>query len=1000
MAYQYPLNGGRINASIGGNSTSAGAGYSLISTGTMLLAGGNNITLSQNGSAVTISGGNGVALYDGANSISSGTARISAGGGLTASINGQTLSLSAPVVSSVSATGIVSISNNGSTVSIGAPAYSAGISTNGNTSGTTGFATNQLLFAGGNNITLSQSTGTAGNTLTISAANQSNQTLGYYASGNTTGQSSSSTFDARSVSVSAVGGISAGYSGSALQLSAPAQSSLSATGIFSISANGSTISMGAPAYSAGISTNGNTSGTTGFATNQLLFAGGNNITLSQSTGAGGNTLTISAANQTNQSLGLYAVSNTTQSTSGTVDARTLSFQGAGNVSVGISNGSVIVSGGGGAGGGIALANSQTTYTSGTANLLEGGGAITIASTTGQKFNISVPTVSSLSATGAVSISNNAGTISIGAPSFSGGMSNLGNTSGSTGTVTNGLYFAGGNNITLSQSTNGASAATITVSAAAQTNQTANFYVSSNSTQLSSTAGIDLRSVTFQGAGGASFGLSQGKVLVSVNSTYAASNHSHGNPTLALTNISGTTASASNGLTLSLSANGPDGIVAMSAGTQSVSTGTMNFVNSNGITFGMSNSNQITASYTVPTQTNQTLGLYGGGNTTGQSSSSTFDARTLSFQGAGAASVGYSNGSVVISAPNAAAGNVTVSAGGNSAGLASIVFSNSNGVSFGLNGSTITASAAGGAGGGIALANSQTTYTNGTANLNVAGGAMTIASTTGQSFNFSVPATSSLSVTGALSLSTNGSTVSIGAPASSSIQATGGLLSVSTNGSTIFLGLPGLMPYHMHNSAAVYSSSSSAMVNASVSLVRMLIPQHLSFTRVEIPVTVSGTTSATANTAGWAFSSVGVIYSRNGSTLNPIIGQSSNTTYSYNSNNTSSFNGPRMISFGLATTLSAGEYYFGMQISTATSSIGTATTAPALTFAPIYGTSYSAAPWQGIGSATNASINLYQPLQGMNSVTISNTSQTFQQSQITQSGATAIRANLVVLFRNN
>ena len=42
--------------SIGGNSTSAGAGYSNITSGTAFLLGGNNITLSQNGASITISG--------------------------------------------------------------------------------------------------------------------------------------------------------------------------------------------------------------------------------------------------------------------------------------------------------------------------------------------------------------------------------------------------------------------------------------------------------------------------------------------------------------------------------------------------------------------------------------------------------------------------------------------------------------------------------------------------------------------------------------------------------------------------------------------------------------------------------------------------------------------------------------------------------------------------------------------------------------------------------
>ena len=233
MTYIPPVNGGRINATISGNTAGAGA---LVSTGTMTLAGGNNITLSQNGNAITISGG-------------------AAGGG----------------------------------------SNTWGISNLGNTSGTSGVISGsalRMVYAGGNNITLSQSINASSGTITISAANQTVQTQNLHnvtLSGNTVG---------------AMADISSGT---------------------------------------------------------LTLAGGNNITLSQN----GNAVSIIGA-----------------------------------------------AGGNGLGG---LANSQTTYTSGTVNVLEGGGALTIASTTGQKFNFSVPQTSSLSATGAVSISTNGSTISIGAP---------------------------------------------------------------------------------------------------------------------------------------------------------------------------------------------------------------------------------------------------------------------------------------------------------------------------------------------------------------------------------------------------------------------------------------------------------------------------------------------------------------------------------------------------------------------------------------------------------
>lgn len=214
----------------------------------------------------------------------------------------------------------------------------------------------------------------------------------------------------------------------------------------------------------GMSNLGNTSGTSGTINRGVIFVGGNNVTLSQSINASSATITISA--------------------------------------------------GAGGGGGIALANSQTTYTNGTAHLAVGGGAITIASTIGQSFRFSVPHTSSLAATGAVSIATNGSTISIGAPAFSAGISNIGNTLGTSGTASNQVVFAGGNNITLSQST-AAGGNTISIAAASQTVQTQNLQ---NVTLSGNTTGVmaQISSGTLTLAGGNNITLSQNGNAVTIS----------------------------------------------------------------------------------------------------------------------------------------------------------------------------------------------------------------------------------------------------------------------------------------------------------------------------------------------------------------------------------------------------------------------------------------------------------------------------------------------------
>jgi len=111
---------------------------------------------------------------------------------------------------------------NGGTISISGQspaggAFSGGVSTLGNSSGATGITGTQLVFAGGNNITLSQTTGANGGTLTISGLASS--------------------------ALSAVAPLSTSTNGSTISILGPATSSLVGTNGISISTSGSTISV-------------------------------------------------------------------------------------------------------------------------------------------------------------------------------------------------------------------------------------------------------------------------------------------------------------------------------------------------------------------------------------------------------------------------------------------------------------------------------------------------------------------------------------------------------------------------------------------------------------------------------------------------------------------------------------------------------------------------------------------------------------------------------------
>lgn len=575
----------------------------------------------------------------------------------------------------------------------------------------------------------------------------------------------------------------------------------------SISIVGAAGGTGGAAITLGESNLGNTSGTSGVISGsalQFLLAGGNNVTLSQSLNGSSITVTISGANQTNQSLGLYAVSNTTLSTSHTADARSLSFEGAGIVSIGASNGSLQISATQSNQQISAYAVSNTTQsTSGTLNAsnlsLEGAGGVSVGVSNG-----------SIIISGATGGAAGANTL---------GMSNLGNTSGTSGVISGSaveLFLVGGNNVTLSQSING-STATISISAANQSNQQLSLYAVSNTTQSSSGTG-NASALSFEGAGIISAGISNGSVVLSATQSVDTGH------VYASSNTFGTSSGSYNVGTLSIAGSGAVSVAASNSG----------FVIS------------------APTQTNQTLGLYASSNTTGQSSSSTVDARSLTIEAVGNLSVGLSGGSLIISGATAAAGtltgyavsNTTQGTSGTLAGNA-LSFEGAGNVSVGISNGSIVISGSGSGGDTnlSAYAVSNTTLSTsgtialsalslegaGAASVGVSNGSLVISApaqtnqslgiyaesnTTGQSSSSTVDARSLyVGGYGAVSVGLSAGTLLVSLPANSTITE-GNMVTISTNGQTVTIdAFANILSVGGNTSGTLTTFSSGTMVLA-------------------------------------------------------------------------------------------------------------------------------------------------------------------------------------------
>jgi hypothetical protein len=277
-------------------------------TGQMLLVGTNNITLSgsTNGGSITISisGGAGAAgntgyISAGGATASLGTVVFSNSNGVSFGVNGQTVT--ATVAAQSNQQGTVYASSN----------------TFGTSSGT--YDARTLSIAGSGNCSVAASN----SGWVVSVPNQTNQSGNVYASSNTFG-TSSGTYDARSLSIAGSGIVSVAASNSGFVINATTAAQTNQSGNVYASSN----------------TFGTSSGT--YDARSVSIAGAGIVSVAASNS--GWVISASVAAQTNQSLGMYAVGTTGgQSSSSTLDARSVTVSGFGPLSLGFGTSSILVS---------------------------------------------------------------------------------------------------------------------------------------------------------------------------------------------------------------------------------------------------------------------------------------------------------------------------------------------------------------------------------------------------------------------------------------------------------------------------------------------------------------------------------------------------------------------------------------------------------------------------------------------------------------------------------
>jgi hypothetical protein len=368
--------------------------------------------------------------------------------------------------------------------------------------------------------------------------------------------------------------------------------------------------------------------------------------------------------------------------------------GGSNITLSQSNNTISFHGGAGAAG-VAVGDSQTTYTSGTV-LFSGEANITIHTSVNagsQYIRISggagagesnyiylYGNTSNLSSTSGGTISLSAGTnITL---AQSGGSIKIEGPSGN-------VYFQDASGISWSTSVNGGSSSISGIFNA--TGSTITTTSGTDAKMTLNTAGLNLALPIFvTNAYSASSQLT---------ATFAQVNHTHGNVSIGQTNISVSGTTAGSGLSLDFSVAAPGGGAAISAAGSSQNAGTIVFSNSNSVSFGM-NVSTITASVgRGSVYYNDASGISWSSSVDSLSTSlyAAFNATGTSSTSTGGSTLGFSlgTGGLTMSVPawrtDAGGGGAALQGSGTySQNTGTISFAASNGITFGLSTNQMTA----------------------------------------------------------------------------------------------------------------------------------------------------------------------------------------------------------------------------------------------------------------------------------------------------------------------